>query len=69
MIDLSLVPLTDLIDEIDRRVPQFVLGYVTYDSGQEIFNTHWNCDRNYLKSLGLAQQVVFDIQNSIYERE
>ena len=41
--DLSLVSLDDLIDEIEKRCPEYVVGVCrTDDGGEPIFDTYWS---------------------------
>lgn len=61
--DLSLVPISDLVDEISKRSHYHVLGYSRMDKGEELFDVSWN--GSYLKTLGLCSQIMRDIQNNV----
>ena len=63
--DLSLVPISDLITEITKRCGYYIIGYSRRDKGDDVFDTHWN--GNYLKTLGLCSTIAGDIQNHIKE--
>lgn len=66
MIDLSLVPIEDLCQEICNRTHYHVIGYSRLDRGEELFDVRFGGD--YLKKLGLATQMVRDIQNSVEDK-
>ncbi len=66
MKELALIPIQDLVAEIERRSHYHVLGYSRMDKGEELFDVSWNGE--YLKTLGLCSQITRDIQANV-ERE
>jgi len=61
MIDLSLVPMEELIDEIERRHKYYIIGVCRYEEGnQPIVRTYWPIN-NWVNCVGLASIVLNDV--------
>ena len=66
--DLSLVPLEDLIDEIEKRHVAYVLAVLRVDTGNEqIVNTYWK-DNKFVDCLGICSALEEDLKQH-YMRE
>ena len=61
-VDLSLVPIDELVDEIEKRSTVYILATIKIVEGnEEVINTYWS-DNNYLKSVGLVSVLGADIE-------
>lgn len=60
--DLSLVPLKDMTDEIEKRHIAYVLAVLRYDDGnKEIVNTYWK-NNKFIDCLGLCSALDEDLK-------
>jgi len=56
--DLSLVPIYEIIEEIGKRKGAYVVGYTDYIKGEKIIKTFW--DGDYDVRCGVAAVLLHD---------
>ena len=62
MADLSLIPLDDIIKEIEKRKEGYVLAYIEYEGGIKKVMTSWS-ENNFIVTAGLASILVHDVNS------
>ena len=68
-VDLSSVPIDELVDEIEKRSTVYILATIKIVEGnEEVINTYWS-DNNYLKSVGLVSVIGADIEAEYREHK
>ena len=66
--DLSLVPLQEMIDEIEKRHIAYVIAVLGYEVGNTpLINTYWKDDK-FIDCLGLCSALDEDLKQH-YMRE
>ena len=60
--DLSLIPLQDMIDEIEKRHKAYVLATLRHEEGNdEIVRTFWSDDK-FIDCLGICSALEEDLK-------
>lgn len=57
--DIQLIPFEELLNEIERRKGDYVMGYIDYDGGRKIVKTQWNGE--YVTVSGITAILQHDI--------
>ena len=63
--DLSLVPFDDILKEIEKRKPVYVVAYIEHDAGRKIIKTQW--EGQILEVMGVTSILMQDIVNDYYK--
>ena len=63
--DLSLVPIEELVEEISSRCRSYVIAYEIVDKGDSYVFVDWDDNQEFLITLGLTQYLAHEVIQSV----